>query len=297
MAHREHRPSHVLFTRPCGRCGRVFDYCGSCQPGRLYCGEACSIPARKESLRKAHVKYNDRDSKDGRRAHRLEEADRRERRARERVGDHRIQDQTGSLQVPASAAYQAAVEASDAVLAPAAPTTLGTSGPGTEPWVGAPSPGRLYCGEACSEESSRRTRSEDSREAHRLVEADRCEQRARARERVGNHRIQDQMGRLQVPASAAYQPAAEASDAALVAPADPPTLCAPKPYAPGTGPRAGAPAPASTEWVLVAWPGLLRAARRRLGTKASCPFCGRHGRIARVVSLDHWRRRVRYGLE
>ena len=51
----------------------------------------------------------------------------------------------------------------------------------------------------------------------------------------------------------------------------------------------------SVQWVLVASPGLLRAARGRLGSQASCPFCGRAGRIVRVVSLLQWCRRVRYG--
>jgi hypothetical protein len=163
----------------------------------------------------------------------------------------------------------------------------------------------LYCGVACSrsarEESVRRAHvkfndrdCEEGREVHRLEEADRRERRAR--ERVGDHRLHDVIGRLKVPTSAAHQAAVEASDATLVAPVGSLNLEAPKACGVSAEPQAGdAPAPAPTEWILVAWPGLLLAARRRLGANASCPFCGRHGRIARVVSLDRWRRQIRYG--
>jgi hypothetical protein len=50
------------------------------------------------------------------------------------------------------------------------------------------------------------------------------------------------------------------------------------------------------EWILVVPLDLLPEAEKRLGTVASCPFCGRRGRIVRVVSLDQWRRRGRRGL-
>lgn len=186
----------MLFTRPCERCGEPFDYCGSCQPGRLYDGEACSRAARTESVRAVRAKYNDRDSEEGREAHRLEEAARRERLAKERVGDHRLQ-----------------------VL----------------------------------------------------------------------------VGRLQVPASAAYQAAAEVGDGALTTPAVPQTLGAPEPGAGSAELAVGTARCAPTRWTLVAWPELLRTARRRLGTEARCPFCGRCGQIVRVVALDDWRRRLRYG--
>ena len=186
----------MLFTRPCERCGEPFDYCGICQPGRLYDGEACSRAAREESARAARAKYNDRESEEGREAHRLEEAARRERLAKERVGDHRLQVLADGLQVPALAAHQAA---------------------------------------------------------------------------------------------------AEVRDDTLMAPADPQTLGTPEPFAGSAEPQVGVASPVPTEWTLVAWPKLLSAAGRRLGTEASCPFCGRRGRIVRVVSLDDWRRRVRYG--
>ena len=174
VAHREHRQSHVLFTRPCGRCSEIFEYCGSCQPGRLYCCDECSEGAREESVRQAHANYNDRESPEGMEAHRLEEKDRRDRRARERVGDHRCPEEIGELQVPALAATQAAAEVRDVT------------------------PKR-------------------------------------------------------------------AARAAVV------------------------------EWILVAWPEALEEAQRRLGTEATCPFCGRRGRIVRVVSIEQWRRRTRRG--
>lgn len=186
----------MLFTRACERCGKPFDYCGSCQPGRLYHGEECSKAARKESARAARAKYNDRGSEEGQEVHRLEEAARRGRIAEGRVGDRRLQ-----------------------ALA----------------------------------------------------------------------------GRLLVPASAAHQAAAEVRDGALMVPAAPPTLDVADPCTAAAEPQVDTARPAPTEWTLVAWPELLPAARRRLGTEAVCPFCGRRGRIVRVVSFDDWRRRIRYG--
>ena len=171
VAHRSHLPSHVLFTRSCGRCPAVFDYCGSCQPGRLYCDDECSEAARAESVQEAHAKFNDRESPEGREIHRLEEKERRDRQAGARVGDQRCSEETGELEVPASVANQSAAEARDA----------------------------------------------------------KPERAARA---------------------------------------------------------------AVVEWILVATPELLEQAQERLGTEATCPFCGRRGRIVRVVSLDQWRRRT-----
>lgn len=52
---------------------------------------------------------------------------------------------------------------------------------------------------------------------------------------------------------------------------------------------------AGLEWVLVAWPELLAAAQGRQGSEATCPFCGRQGRVAQVVSVDEWRRNLRHG--
>jgi len=182
VARRAHHPLHALFTRPCKRCLRPVEYCGSCQPGRLYCGEGCSVAARAESVRRAQDKYRARDSREGREAHRLEEADRRARRALARVGDQRCEDEEAGLQPPHSTAEPATTETRNAL-------------PAFE---------------------SLRT-------------------------------------------------------------ADPP--------------------PGDTEpadWVLVVYPGIPEDARPRLGAEASCPFCGRRGRIVLVVSIHEWRRRLRH---
>lgn len=55
--------------------------------------------------------------------------------------------------------------------------------------------------------------------------------------------------------------------------------------------------PEPIEWILVVPPDLLGAAQQRAGTEAICPFCGRRGRIRRVVSSEQWRRWIRYGLD
>jgi len=182
VGHRTHRPEQVLFTRQCERCSAVFEYCGGCQPGRLYCGDKCSEIARLQSVRQAHDKYNDRGSEEGLEVHRLEEQERRDRRAQEL---ERESDET----------------------------------------------------------------------------------------RVGDHRCHEEGSELQVPLLAVTPSAAEVLDVAFQRAA-----------------RA-----AVVEWVLVAGPELLAQARRRLGAEASCPFCGRRGRIVRVLSLDEWRRRPRRG--
>lgn len=192
VAHREHHAGHALFSRPCGRCNEIFEYCGSCQPGRLYCGAECSEDAREESVRVAHAKFNDRTSPEGLEVHRLEEKERRDRKAKARdgpVGDQRLPEETGELTVPALVTPYVATEVRDARLEPAV-TLL--------PAV--------------------------------VVEA----------------------------APAEREP---------------------------------------VEWILVAWPEVLATARRRLGTEASCPFCGRRGRIVRVVTLHEWQRWIRRGLE
>jgi hypothetical protein len=90
---------------------------------------------------------------------------------------------------------------------------------------------------------------------------------------VGDHRCPEEIGELQVPALAATQAAAEVRD-----------------VTPKRAARA-----AVVEWILVAWPEALEEAQRRLGTEATCPFCGRRGRIVRVVSIEQWRRRTRRG--
>ena len=183
---REHHATHALFMRTCLSCDKPFDYCGSCQPGRRYCGNACSEPARVACVRQAQAKYNDRDSDEGREIHRLEEADRRERHGAMPVGDHRCPANSGRLRVAPSTAPHVVAETSDAAtsISPVAPSSV---------------------------------------EAFEL------------------------------------QPEVR------------------------------------PEWTLVASPSLLAAASRRLGDEASCPFCGRQGRIVEVVSVEQWRRRPRRG--
>lgn len=40
------------------------------------------------------------------------------------------------------------------------------------------------------------------------------------------------------------------------------------------------------DWLVVAWPGLLREAAQLLGEWVECPCCGRRGAVVRVVELD-----------
>jgi hypothetical protein len=99
----------VLFYRACKRCQRAFFYCRGRQPGRLYCGEECSTGAREDRERRAHKKY--RESPEGIEQHRDEEAERRERRQLERVGDRRCESEQGQLQTVATTApYARGVE-------------------------------------------------------------------------------------------------------------------------------------------------------------------------------------------
>lgn len=99
----------VLFYRPCKRCQRAFFYCRGREPGRLYCGEECSAGAKQERERRARKKY--RDCPEGREQHRDEEADRRERRQLERVGDRRTELEKSQLQrVATTAPFERGVE-------------------------------------------------------------------------------------------------------------------------------------------------------------------------------------------
>lgn len=107
-----------MFFRPCGWCGAPFDYCGSCQPGRRYCGEACSEAARIESTQRAHTKYNARDTAEGLEAHRREEAERRGRLALKRVGDQRCAVKPNGLQLASLTVHAVVTETSDAILVP-----------------------------------------------------------------------------------------------------------------------------------------------------------------------------------
>lgn len=99
----------VLFYRPCKRCQRGFLYCRGREPGRLYCSEECSAGATEDRERRARKKY--RGSPEGVEQHRDEEADRRERRQLERVGDRRTEPEKGQLQtVTTTAPYVRSVE-------------------------------------------------------------------------------------------------------------------------------------------------------------------------------------------
>ena len=91
---------HVLFLRPCQPCVEPFHSCHGCEPGRRYCGEECSLLASQERARKARKKY--RASPCGREQHRDEEAERRERRRAERVGDRRCEEESAPVQVVAA---------------------------------------------------------------------------------------------------------------------------------------------------------------------------------------------------
>jgi hypothetical protein len=68
------------------------------------------------SVRQARTKYNDRGSEEGQQAHRIEEMDRRARRAAERVGDHRCHEESEELRMRPSTAPHAVSETIDAAL-------------------------------------------------------------------------------------------------------------------------------------------------------------------------------------
>lgn len=170
-------------------------------------------------------------------------------------------------------------------------------------------PGRRYCRGGCSDiarvESVRLAHdkfhdrgSPEGLEIHRLEEQERRDRQVAEQERdqepapapmgpeavrtrVGDHRCHEEDGPVLEPASVVAKAAAEVVDV----PADP----LPHPIRTTCD--------ALLEWVLVAEPKLLEQARRRLGGEASCPSCGRRGRIVRVVALEEWRHRTRRGLE
>ena len=131
---------------------------------------------------------------------------------------------------------------------------------------------------------------------HRLEEQERRDRASKKRVqedpeavevRVGDHRCHEGASGLQMASSAApaSPSAAEVLDVAPV------VECAPTLRASGA---------AVVEWVLVASVELLATAQGRLGAEAVCPFCGRRGRIVRVVSIkewrEKWRQRIRRGI-
>jgi hypothetical protein len=107
--------------------------------------------------------------------------------------------------------------------------------------------------------------SPEGREQHRDEESERRERQQL--EPVGDRRLEPGHGQLQAVATAAPYARADEED------------------------RDGADADQGerVEWVLVAWPGACAEAERLLGAQATCPWCGRRGVVARVVSLDDWR--------
>jgi len=104
--------------------------------------------------------------------------------------------------------------------------------------------------------------------------------------RVGDQRCAGQRDDGQRSSLTASYAVGEAGDAPPVAPLPPV-------QAPLLAPEERAP----IEWLLVVPLEMLRAARRREGTLATCPFCGLHGRIRRVVSTEQWQRWIRHGLD
>lgn len=127
--------------------------------------------------------------------------------------------------------------------------------------------------------------SDEGQQVHRAEEADR--RARRSAETVGDHRCHEKSGELRVRPSTAPHAVAETIDAPLINPVVP--VIEPSEL------RGVAPASERLEWILVAWPELLEAASRRRSTEASCPFCGRQGRIVEVISVDQWRHRSRRG--
>jgi hypothetical protein len=123
--------------------------------------------------------------------------------------------------------------------------------------------------------------SEEGQEAHRKEEKERRDRRAL--ERVGDQRCPEEAGDVREGELATNPVVKEATDA-QEAPAVP------------VAPVEAAKDPEPVSWVLVAWPEVLEASRERVGTEARCPYCGRHGRIERVVSPAEWRRTTSRGV-
>jgi len=231
----------------------------------MYCSDECSKAARAESAREARDTYNARDTEAGRALHAAEEAARRERRAREKQGTAKGEEPADGSR-GAVAARPAEVEPSPAASAGAAASVeaLGTA---TAARI---AEAREPRGVAST---SWRAAGEMGPMGGPLV-------------RVGDQRCAWQPDGLLMPSPTASPAEAEARDAPSSTPspvAEPPLLALDERE--------------PVEWILVVPSELLRAARRRAGTVAMCPFCGRWGRVGRVVSTEQWQRWIRRGLD
>ena len=237
----------------CERCHEPFIYCGSCEPGRLYC-QACSALASRGREHDAHDTYYG--SPQGREQRCDEEKKRRDERKK------RCDEQAGAG-LPGEP---------EADRVPAGPP----EGKPEEEQAGAGLPGeqeadRVPAGppEGKPEEEQAGAGLPGEPEA--------------ANGPVGDRRPGTPPGAVQdVPtvALAAEEPSG-GSPALTDVPAGTATQQADQPAAHRS----------SLEWTLVAWPGFFPAARARVGTTFACPSCERRGLIARVVALAKWRQR------
>ena len=132
-------------------------------------------------------------------------------------------------------------------------------------------PGRLYC-ERCAPAARRERERGAHRTYYRGSEEGRRQHHDEEHERRKRRRQERQGGRDR--RSAGESKSVEEPLAVEVA-AEEPT---------------GAPVAKQqkVEWTLVAWPGLLAAGKRLLGAEVACPFCGRSGRVRRVLALGDW---------
>ncbi len=228
--------------------------------------------------RKARKTYKARDTEEGRAAHAAEEAER-----RKRLREKRLQEKQGKglAEGPGAGEEPAATASREAPMVPcvtAAKATPAAGAAADEPREaaagsgamvrapGAPEPGALpMAGPA------------DATERPSSV----C---------VGDRRCVGQKGDQQRSSVTAPNAVVEDSDATSNKQTDfaplPPVFLSP-----------AREEPEPIEWILVVPPDLLGAAQQRAGTDATCPFCGRRGRIRRVVSSEQWRRWIRYGLD
>jgi hypothetical protein len=130
-------------------------------------------------------------------------------------------------------------------------------------------PGRLYCREVCSA-AARTEREQRARRKYRKSPEgleQHCDEEVRRRERrqlerMGDRRLEPEQGQLQRVATAALERRREEKR-------DEPR---PEPDE-------------QVEWLVVAWPGLLREAATLLGEMVACPCCGRRGVVVRVVEI------------